>query len=120
MTAWAPSLAGRTAIARPMPRDAAAPSGDRSDSREPGHIEVLLEPLAENGGFGMPRAVNSRRCASQNARIRRGAIAVLDSNFLQKIRRLGVTGHWPRPRILRSGAATDLTVHDSSEPSFRA
>src|SRR5437773_3224372 len=29
-----------------------------------------------------------------------------------------VTGHWPRPRIPRSGAATDLTVDDSSEPSF--
>src|SRR5438034_10426659 len=49
-------------------------------------VEVLLERLVENGGFGMSRAVNSRRFASQNTRIRRGAIAVLDSNFLQKIR----------------------------------
>jgi hypothetical protein len=55
-------------------------------------VEVLLERLVENGGFGMPRTVNSRRFASQNARIRLGAIAVLDSNFLQKTRRLSVTG----------------------------
>ena len=82
-------------------------------------LEVLLERLVENGGFGMPRTVNGRRFASQNARIRCGAMAVLDSNVLQKTRRLGVTGHWPRPSS-GSGAATDLTVHDSSEPSFRA
>src|SRR6266540_6233948 len=47
-------------------------------------LEVLLERLVENGGFGMPRTVNGRRFASQNARIRCGAMAVLDSNVLQK------------------------------------
>ena len=52
-------------------------------------------------GPQMPRTVNSRRFASQNARVRLGAIAVLDSNFLQKIRQPGVTGHWPQPSILR-------------------
>jgi len=64
-------------------------------------VEVLLEHLIKNLGLWMPRTVNGRRFASQNARTRRGAIAVLDSNFLEKIRRLGVTGHWPRPSILR-------------------
>ena len=29
-------------------------------------VEVLLERLVENGGFGMSRAVNSRRFASQS------------------------------------------------------
>ena len=48
-------------------------------------VEVLLEHLIKNLGLWMPRTVNGRRFASQNARTRRGAIAVLDSNFLQKI-----------------------------------
>jgi len=47
-------------------------------------LEVLLKRLVENGGFGMPRTVNGRRFASQDARIRLGAIAVLDSNFSRR------------------------------------
>ena len=79
-------------------------------------LEVLLERLVENGGFGMPRTVNGRRFASQNARIRCGAMAVLDSNVLQKTRRLGVTatGYFPG-----GNPARRKTIGDSSDLRVR-
>ena len=47
-------------------------------------VEMLLESLVENGGFGMARAIRSRRIADANARIRHREMRVPGSNVFRR------------------------------------